>query len=216
MCARARRRHGGKPMIVGLTGSIAMGKTTAATMLRRLGVPVFDADAAIHRLTRPKGPAIDAIAQRFPGTVTEGILDRRALGAQVFADRARLRDLERLLHPHVARERRAWLDRQRRAGRATVILDIPLLFETGGERACNAVWVVTAPAFLQRQRALRRPGMTAERLGGVLARQTPDAVKRRRADVILPTGLGHRETLRRIVKSLKLLGRRPGKASPRA
>lgn len=174
-------------------------------MMRGLGIPVFDADAAVHLLTRPAGPAIAPIARRFPNAVRGHTLDRAALGNIVFKDRAALAVLEAILHPLVARVRMEWLQRQVRARERAVVLDIPLLFETHGERRCNTVWVVSAPAFLQRQRALARRGMTAERFQGVLARQMPDAAKRRRADVVLPTGIGRRETLRRIKKALKIL-----------
>lgn len=207
---RPRRRRGhGRPVIIGLTGSIAMGKSTAAAMLKRIGIPVFDADAAVHRATRPNGPGISAIAEKFPGAVTAGVLDRKKLGERVFGDAVALKVLERILHPLVGRERHAWLGRCRRARHHIVVFDIPLLFETGGERTCNRVWVTTAPAFLQRQRALMRPGMTAATLAQVLKRQTPDATKRRMADVVLPSGLGRRESLRRIVRALKILTRRP-------
>jgi dephospho-CoA kinase len=207
---RRRRPARSGPRVIGLTGSIAMGKSTAAAMLAGLGVPVFDADAAVHRLTAPGRPALAAIRQHFPAAVSAGAdgrlsLDRRALGQAAFADPAALARLERILHPCVQAARRAWLAGQARRRRAVVAFDIPLLFETGGERACDVVWVVTAPAFLQRQRALRRPGMTADKLKGALARQWPDARKRRCADVVLPTGLGRRETLRRIRRALKVL-----------
>lgn len=204
---RARRRA---PAIIGLTGSIAMGKSTAAAMLARAGVPVFDADAAVHRLTAPGQPAVALIGAHFPAAVQPGAdgrlaLDRQALGRAVFADPPALARLERILHPRVQAARQAWLAAQTRRRRAVVAFDIPLLFETGGTRACDAVWVVTAPAFLQRQRALRRPGMTLDKLKGALARQWPDAAKRRFADVVLPSGLGRRETLRRIRRALTLL-----------
>lgn len=202
-----RRRPQRWPWIIGLTGSIAMGKTTVATMLRGCGVPVFDADAAVHRLTAPNGTALEAISAQFPGVVSGGVLDRRKLAERVFANQAALHDLERILHPRVGEQRRAWLGRQRRRRARVVVNDVPLLFETGGETGCHQVWVVTAPAFLQRQRVLRRAGMTPEKLAAVLRRQTPDAVKRRRADVVLPSGLGRAFTLRRIKRALRILVR---------
>lgn len=198
------RRTQRRPYIIGLTGSIAMGKSTAAAMMRQAGVPVFDADAAVHELTRPGGPAIAAIAKRFPATVTRRVLDRKALGALVFKNPKALKDLEAILHPLVAKTRSDWFGRQARARRGLLVLDIPLLFETKGERRANEIWVVSAPGFLQRQRALARPGMTAERLKGILARQMPDAEKRRHADLVLPTGIGRHETLRRVKKALKI------------
>lgn len=182
-----------------------MGKSTAAKMLAEHGVPAFDADAAVHRLTAQSGPALQAIAERFPGVVADGVLDRRKLGDRVFTDRAALRDLERILHPRVTAARQAWLGSQRRRRRSIIVNVVPLLFETGGDANCHEVWVVSAPAFLQRQRALRRPGMTPEKLAGVLKRQTPDAIKRRRADVVLSSGLGRAFTLRQIKRALRIL-----------
>lgn len=200
-----RRRLGPSPLIIGLTGSIAMGKSTADAMIRGIGVPAFDADAAVHDLTRTNGVALPAIAARFPGVVANGVLDRRKLGDIVFTNPPALKNLENILHPLVSRRRHAWLGRQRRRRQPVVVNVVPLLFETGGDRGCHKIWVVSAPAFLQRQRALRRPGMTAEKLAGVLKRQTPDATKRRHADVVLPTGLGRAFTLRRIRKALRIL-----------
>lgn len=177
-------------MVLGLTGSIAMGKSTAAAMFRRLGVPVYDADRAVHRLLGKGGAAVSPVAGAFPGVVVEGEVDRRLLAARVFGDAAALRELEGILHPLVARERRRFLRAARRHGRRLVVLDIPLLFETGGERDCDAVAVVSAPASLQYARLLRRPGMSPERIAGIMRRQMPDEEKRRRADFIIPTGLG--------------------------
>ncbi|MCB2108041.1 MAG: dephospho-CoA kinase [Rhodobacteraceae bacterium] len=204
-----RRRHNRfGPFVIGLTGSIAMGKSTAAAMIRGLGIPVFDSDAAVHALTQPKSATVGEIAKRFPGTVRDGILDRQALGRAVFSDPAALRALEAILHPRVRRKRQVWLATQTRGRRAIVAYDIPLLFETGGQHDCDAVWVVSAPDFLQRQRALRRPGMTPEKLAGALARQMPDIEKRARADLVLPTGIGKRETLRRIATAVRVIKQR--------
>jgi dephospho-CoA kinase len=182
--------------VIGLTGSIGMGKSTAARQLKRLGLPVYDADAAIHSLSAPGGAAIPAIRTRFPQAIHKGAVDRSALGAIVFADRAALNDLEKILHPLARKLQRRFLARHALAGRKRVVLDIPLLFETGGEKRCDLTLVVTAPAFLQRQRVLRRPGMTAAKLDGILARQTPDSEKRRRADHVIPTGQGKLYSLR--------------------
>ncbi len=190
--------------ILGLTGSIGMGKSVAANTFRRLGIPVHDADAAVHRLTVPDGPAIPAIAKAFPGVVKDGVLDRKALGAKVFADKQALRRLEKILHPLVRAQERRFLATHAR--KRLVVLDIPLLFETRGERRCHAVMVVSASAAIQRQRVLRRPGMTAEKLANILKNQMPDAQKRRRADFVVPTGNGFRSTLRaalRIAKHLR-------------
>ncbi len=185
-------------IILGLTGSIGMGKTTAAENFRRLGVRVHDADAAVHRLLGKGGGAVDAVERAFPGTVTAGAVDRRRLGAAVFADDAALERLEAILHPLVAASRDRFLALAARAGASVVVLDVPLLFETGGERHCDAVVAVSAPAFIQRQRVLVRPGMTADKLDAILARQLPDGIKRRRADFIVPTGLGRVENMRSV------------------
>ncbi|MBI1206130.1 MAG: dephospho-CoA kinase [Azospirillum sp.] len=195
-------------VIVGLTGSIGMGKSTAAAMLRRLGVAVHDSDAVVHRLTRPGGAAVAAIAREFPGTVTGQTLDRRALGALVFGDRAALRRLEAILHPLVRRAESRFLREAARRRRPVVALDIPLLFETGGGGRVDAVIVVSAPGMVQTARVMARPGMTSEKLAGILARQLSDREKRRRADFVVPTGAGRRLTLqrlRRIVGSLRLM-----------
>lgn len=196
--------------VIGLTGSIGMGKSTTAAMLRRLGLPVHDADAVVHCLTAPGGLALAAIAARFPGVVdAEGRLDRAALGARVFGDRAALKDLEAILHPLVRAAERAFLQRARRMRRRAVVLDIPLLYETGGESRCDAVWVASAGPTIQAQRVLRRPGMTRDRLKAIRARQTADAVKRRRADAVIPTGLGRRSAWNAVVRSLHQLLREP-------
>lgn len=182
--------------ILGLTGSIGMGKSTAARLFRRLRVPVHDADGVVHALMAPGGRAVPAIARAFPDAVAKGVVDRKALGARVFADKAELRRLEAILHPLVRASERRFLARNRR--RPLVVLDIPLLFETGGERRCHAVAVVSAPAVVQRQRVLRRPGMSEIRLRQILSHQMPDREKRRRADFVVPTGAGLGTTLRRL------------------
>ena len=190
-------------LIFGLTGSIAMGKSTAAGMLRRLGVPVHDSDAAVRQLLTEGGAGVAPVERSFPDAVRGGVVDRQALGAHVFADPEALNTLESLLHPLVAAEARQFLKRAARSHAALVVLDIPLLFETGAERRCDATIVVSAPALVQRQRALARPGMTAAKLDGILARQLPDAEKRRRADFVVPSGLGRAVTLhalRRVVR----------------
>jgi dephospho-CoA kinase len=183
-------------VIIGLTGSIGMGKSTAADLFRRLGVPVHDADAEIHRLLRSDRGAIAAVGRAFPGTVVRGKVDRRKLGAKVFGRKAALKKLEGILHPLARRGADRFLARHARARRRMVVLDIPLLFETGGRQRVDHVAVVTAPAFLQRQRVLRRPGMSVERFEDVLALQTPDAYKRKHADTVIVTGLSKRSTLR--------------------
>jgi dephospho-CoA kinase len=191
--------------VIGLTGSIGMGKTTAAAMLRHLGLPVHDADAEVHRLQAPGGPALPAIAAAFPGTVRDGMLDREALRRSLAADPSGWPALERILHPMVRQAEERFLARARAARHPAAVLDIPLLFETGAERRCDAVITVTAPEFVQRARVLRRPGMTPARFAAMLARQIPDAEKRRRADFVVDTGQGRRHTLQALAKILRIL-----------
>lgn len=189
--------------ILGLTGSIGMGKSTAARMLRRLGVPVHDADCAVHVLMAKGGKAVAEVEAAFPGVVKDGAIDRAELGKRVFGDAAALKRLEGILHPLVRQVERAFLKRFARS--KLVVLDIPLLFETGGETRCDKVAVVSAPAFLQEQRVLKRPGMTRERLQAILAKQMPDGEKRRRADFVVPTGLGMRPALRHLKAIVTLM-----------
>ncbi|MEE9209429.1 MAG: dephospho-CoA kinase [Kiloniellales bacterium] len=195
--------------VLGLTGSIGMGKSAAATMLRRMGLPLHDADKAVHRLLAKGGAAVAAIAAAFPDVVIDGAVDRQRLGAQVFEDRAALERLEAILHPAVRRATRAFLRQQARRGQDLVVLDIPLLFETGGEALCDAVIVVSAPRFVQQARVLSRPGMTAARLHAIQAKQMPDRDKRRRADFVVNTGLSKAETLRQLRAIVTLLRQRP-------
>ena len=201
-------------VIVGLTGSIGMGKSTAAKMLRQMGVPVYDADAAVHELQRPGGAALPPIEAAFPGVVKDGVLDRQALGARVFGNKEALRRLEAIVHPLVARKQRAFLRRAAQRGVPLVVLDIPLLFEGRGERRVDAVMVVTAPAFLQRRRVLARPGMTAEKFAGILRQQVPDSLKRRKASVVIPTGLGLAPTRDALERAVRRLKQRPGRSWP--
>ena len=189
--------------ILGVTGSIGMGKSTVCRMLRTMRVPVHDADAAVHRLMAPGGRAVQAIAAAFPGVTTEaGGIDRGRLGARVIGDDAALKRLEAILHPLVRREERMFLRRWRLDKCPLVALDIPLLYETGGERRCDAVLVVSAPYFLQRQRVLARPGMTEAKFHGILRRQMPDAEKRKRADAVIPSGLGKAVTWRALRRAI--------------
>ncbi len=189
--------------VLGLTGSIGMGKSTAARALRRLGLPLHDADAAVHRLLAKGGAAVAAVDRAFPGVVVDGAVDRRALGARVFADAAALRRLEAILHPLVRVEERRFLQTCRARGVPLAVLDIPLLFETGGEIRCDATLVVTAPQFLQDQRVLSRPNMSPERLAQIRAKQMPDAEKRRRADFVVQTGQGQRPALVALRRALR-------------
>jgi dephospho-CoA kinase len=183
-------------LILGLTGSIGMGKSTAAAMLRRMKIPVHDADHVVHALTRPGGAAIPAIRKAFPDLVAGHSLNRPELSRRAFNDPAILGKLERILHPLVKKEEAKFLRRHRAAGEPVVVLDIPLLFETGGEKRCDAVMVVSAPRAEQLRRVLARPGMTRAKLAGIESRQMPDAEKRRRADFVIPTGRGRRATWR--------------------
>lgn len=173
-------------IVIGLTGSIGMGKSTIAEMFRARAVPVFDADAEVHRLYA--GDAVAAIEAAFPGTTEQGRVDRAKLTAALGGDPARFELLEEIVHPMVRAAETRFLGEAYRSGVAAAVLEIPLLFETGLDRQVDAVVVVSAPADVQRARVLERPGMTAEKLETLLARQTPDAEKRRRADFIVDTG----------------------------
>ncbi len=188
---------------LGLTGSIGMGKSTVAAMFAEEGVPVFDADAAVHRLQGPEGELVAEIERHFPGTTgTEGV-KRGALAERVLGEPEALRRLEALVHPTVAREREAFLTANAEA--PLVVLDIPLLFEAGGWSEVDKIAVVSAPAEVQRARVLERPGMTPEKFEKILARQMPDDEKRIRADFVIPTGGSLEETrqaVRRIVACL--------------
>ena len=201
-------------MIVGLTGSIGMGKSTAAKMLRQMGVPVYDADANVHAIQAKGGVALPAIEAAFPGVVKDGVLDRQALGARVFGNKEALRKLESIVHPLVGQRQRAFLKRAARRGEKLVVLDIPLLFEGAGERRVDATLVVSAPAFLQRRRVMARPGMSKERLDGILRQQVPDALKRRQATVVIPTGLGLAPTRLALAKAIARLKKRRGRFWP--
>lgn len=193
-------------IVVGLTGSIGMGKSTAAAMLRRLGVSMFDADAEVHRLMGPGGKAVAQVAAAFPGVRSAaGGIDRRRLGPQVFGRGEALRRLEAILHPMVREAEIRFIARARARRLALAVLDIPLLFETGADLLCDAIIVVSAPGWLQRQRVLQRPGMSEARLGAILATQMPDRDKRRRADFVVETGLGRGLTLHRLRRAIRLL-----------
>jgi dephospho-CoA kinase len=199
-------------VILGLTGSIGMGKSNAASTFRSLRIPVHDADAEVHRLLGAGGAAVAAVDEAFPGVVVDGAVDRARLGRAVFGDDAALDRLEALLHPRVRAATRRFVARQLRAGRPLVVLDIPLLFETGGERRCDATMVVTAPPFVQAQRVLNRREMTPARLAAIRARQMPDAEKRRRADFVVNTGLSRGYTRGQIIRVVHALKGRRGQA----
>lgn len=181
-----------KPFILGLTGSIGMGKSAVAAMLRGLGVPVFDADAAVHELQGPGGACVEPIERAFPGTTGPQGVDRQKLGAAVFGDPQALKLLESIVHPEVAELRRAFLADN--ADAKLIVFDIPLLFEKSGSHGLDAVAVVSAPFALQRERVLARPGMTEEKFAHILKLQVPDAEKRERADYVIDTGTSLAET----------------------
>jgi dephospho-CoA kinase len=186
-------------IILGLTGSIGMGKSNAAAMLRHLGVPVFDADAVVHRLLARGGAAVHEVEGAFSGVRDEaGGIDRQRLGRRVFGDPQALRRLEAILHPMVRTAERRFVARARARQEKLIVLDIPLLFETHGTGRCDYVLVVSAPARLQRERVMRRPGMTARRFGEILRAQLPDSEKRKRADFVVRTALSKAATLRRL------------------
>jgi dephospho-CoA kinase len=199
------------PFTLGLTGSIGMGKTTAAQHFRRMGVPVFDADRAVAKLY--SGEAAPLVEAAFPGTVQDGTVDRDRLAAAVLSDQSAIRDLEAIVHPLVREAEQAFLREAAQCGARLAVLDIPLLFETKGERRCAAVLVVSAPADVQRQRVLARAGMTEERLEAILQRQMPDAEKRRRAHFVIDTSRSHAAARRQVEAVIRALAGRPQRSA---
>lgn len=196
--------------VLGLTGSIGMGKSATAKMFAEEGVPVHDADAVVHALY--EGEATPLIEAAFPGTTDGGKVDRDRLGKRVLGDAAAIKRLEQIVHPLVAAARDKFLSDAERNGAAVAVLDIPLLYETKGEARCDAVVVVSAPAEMQRQRAFERPGMTDHKLETILAKQLPDAEKRRRADFVVDTSKGFdhaRAQVRDILKAVATMAKRP-------
>jgi dephospho-CoA kinase len=177
-------------IVVGLTGSIGMGKSTTAAMFAEAGAPVYDADAEVRRLYAAGGPAAAPIEAAFPGVTRDGAVDRARLGDRVLGDPAALARLNAIVHPLMGEARAAFFAEAKAAGADVVVLDIPLLFETGGERNVDAVVVVTAPAAMQRERVLARPGMSEAKLDAILAAQMADAEKRVRAHYVVDTGAG--------------------------
>lgn len=192
-----------RPMTLGLTGSIGMGKSTVAAMFADAGVPVFDADAAVHRLQGPAGRVVAAIEAAFPSTTGEGGVNRTALSEAVLGDDVAMSRLESIVHPAVAEERAAFLADH--AGAPLVVFDIPLLFETGGEARVDKVAVVSAAANIQRMRVLARPGMTSAKLDAILDRQWPDKEKRARADFVIPTDVPLDETRAAVARVIACL-----------
>ena len=205
-------------MILGLTGSIGMGKSTATRTFAHLGAAVWDADAEVHRLTGPGGAAVASVTEAFPDARGEqagaAMVNRQALGKLVFGNAAALKRLEKILHPMVRRAERRFLAGAEGRGCRLAVLDIPLLFETGGEARCDATAVVSAPGFVQRARVLARPGMTENKLDGILARQMPDGEKRRRADFVIHTGLSRHESARQARRIFAILAARRGRRWP--
>jgi dephospho-CoA kinase len=192
-------------IILGLTGSVGMGKSAVAGIFRDLGIPVHDADAAVHGLLSPGGKAVKAVAALFPAAYTGDHIDRAALGRIVFADAEKLKRLEGILHPLVREDAAAFVEEIKAQGIPLCVLDIPLLFETGAEDRVDAVVVVTAPEEVQRVRVLARPGMTEERFKDVLSRQMPDADKRARADYLIDNGGTLAETRRQVEHIVSIL-----------
>jgi len=176
--------------IIGLTGSIGMGKSTTAAMFREAGIPVYDADAAVHDLYDEGGAAVGPVGEAFPGVVKDGRVDREALRQRVLGQPEELKRLNAIVHPLVGRDRVGFFKAAEDAGADMVVLDIPLLYETGGDASVEAVVVVSAPPEMQRERVLARPGMTPERLDAILAQQLADAEKRARAHYVVDTGKG--------------------------
>jgi dephospho-CoA kinase len=199
--------------ILGLTGSIGMGKTWGAKCFRRLGVAVHDADACVHRLMAPHGQATAQVAKRFPGVLNDqGGIDRQKLGAQVLNDTSALDTLQAILHPLVRQNQCKFLARCQRRSVSLAVLDIPLLYETHARSRVDAVVVMSAPASIQRQRVLRRPGMSPAKFEAILARQVPDEVKRQLAEYLVFTGATRGQSLRQIAKIVKVTKTKKGHA----
>ncbi len=191
--------------IIGLTGGIGMGKSTAAAVFRRAHIPVFDADRAVHRMQARGGRAVKAIGSAFPGAVRDGAVDRTALRQAVIGNPDAMKKLEGILHPMVEQEEREFVQRARRQGRRIVVLDIPLMFEVGGDKRVDQVVVVSAPPSVQLHRVRLRRRMSAADIAAMIARQMPDAEKRRRADVVVRTGLSRHHTLRHLRRFIREL-----------
>ncbi len=193
-------------IVLGVTGSIAMGKSTVSTMLSRMNNPIHDADKTVHSLMSANGKAYYEIAKKFPRVVEFNSVNRIKLGREVFGDSEKLKQLENILHPLVREARDAFIRQESRYKSRLVILDVPLLYETGSDKHCDKVLVVSAPYFIQRQRVLARQDMTQTKFHDILRRQLPDHEKRRRADFIVPTGLGKAYTyrsLKRLMRNLR-------------
>ncbi|BCP55796.1 dephospho-CoA kinase [Kaistia sp. 32K] len=190
-------------IVIGVTGSIGMGKSTTARLFAEHGAVLHDADAVVHALYR--GPAVPAISARFPDAIQDGVVDRGRLSAILAADPGALRELEAIVHPMVQAVEAECMAEARRAGRSMFVVDVPLLFETGGEKRVDVTVVVSAPAEIQAARVLERPGMTPERLAAILARQMPDAEKRRRAHFVVETGGSKEASAARVADIVRAL-----------
>jgi dephospho-CoA kinase len=203
-------------IVIGITGSIGMGKTTAANMLRDMGIPVHDSDAAVHELLGPEGGAVAEVGALFPEALKKDAagrdyIDRQALGRVVFADRRKKRALEQVLHPLVREKSDAFKTEMRQKAHKIIALDIPLLFETGGEKRVDVTLCVTAPKGVQRERVLARPGMTSEKFDRIVAGQLPDAEKRARADYVVESDKGFddmRKQIEKIIDAIRSQRRR--------
>lgn len=204
-------------IVIGITGSIGMGKSTAAEILRDMGIPVHDSDAAVHHLLGPNGGAVPTVGKSFPEALAKNesgspFIDRNTLGKTVFADRARRQELEDILHPMVRAESDRFKDEMKRRGHEIVALDIPLLFETGAEKRVDVTICVTAPLETQRVRVLARPGMTSEKFERIVAGQMPDAEKRKRADHVVDTSKGMESTRKQLSDIVNILSKRTSHA----
>ena len=191
--------------VVGLTGSIGMGKSAVSQMFRDNGVPVWDADAAVHELYAPGGKAVGPVAERFPAAVIDGAVDRDRLSGEVLGNDSAIKDLERIVHPLVGEHRLAFFAEAEKGGHDLVVVDVPLLFETGGEARMDSVVVVSARPEQQRERVLARPGMSEGKFENILSRQTPDAEKRARADHVIDTSTSLEETAAAVGQLVGLL-----------
>lgn len=200
--------------LIGLTGSIGMGKSTTASLFAEMGLPVYDADAAVHRLYARGGAAVRPVAELFPEVEVDGAVDRRRLSARVLGNDAAMRALEAVVHPLVGADRQAFFEDARAQHADLVVLDVPLLFETGGAKGLDAVVVASAPEDMQRDRVLARPDMDPDKFAAILARQTPDADKRARADFVVDTSRGLDPARDQVVRIIETL-RQPGWTSRR-
>lgn len=181
-------------IVIGLTGGIGMGKSTAAKILRQMGFPVYNADKAVHDVLKKGGRAVKPVAKLFPAALKKGAIDRKSLARAVFADKRLLRRLEKIIHPLIRSAEREFLRKSRKAKKRAAILEIPLMFETGANKRCDIVLCVSAPPAVQKARVMSRPDMTEKKWRAIVARQMPEAQKRRRADYVVPTGKGLKAT----------------------